>query len=412
MDAVAKAHGVENQEGWMRIGSKDVKAMGGGALMERYPSFFEALKDLYPEWEWDARDHRKVMPKNYWADPGHQRNLMDAVKERYGIAEQSDWQRVGVKELTACGGGALLDKFKSVLQILRSAYPEEEWDERVCRGQVRSLYWDSPTNRRKFMEEIVDELGITCQEGWRRVTPKHFQTRNAGGLLARYASIYSLLKDTFPEEVWDAARCRPHVSCSYWEDADKVKAVLEEVAREFSVEEPQDWYRISKDQVATIPKGRSLLTAMPLLDALCVAYEDIPWDAERFSKRVKKAEQRWLFVQTRFLFPGLDVLEEPRLPDVVGAPVGNLELDVYVPALKLGLEYQGKHHYEERPFFGPLEAYQRRDRQKDEACAAHGITLVHIPYWWDQKLPSLAATLHSTSPAILEAAIPGSSVQQ
>lgn len=58
-------------------------------------------------------------------------------------------------------------------------------------------------------------------------------------------------------------------------------------------------------------------------------------------------------------------------------------LDIYVPELQLGVEYQGRQHYEAVEFFGGnegLEDNQRRDRIKKEKCKEHGIVILEWDY--------------------------------
>lgn len=57
---------------------------------------------------------------------------------------------------------------------------------------------------------------------------------------------------------------------------------------------------------------------------------------------------------------------------------------------------------QELPFFGPLELYQRRDREKQHLCERNGIKLVTIPCWWDNKVESLAATLYKMAPSLFQ----------
>ena len=61
-----------------------------------------------------------------------------------------------------------------------------------------------------------------------------------------------------------------------------------------------------------------------------------------------------------------------------------MELDGLNPELRLAFEYQGPQHYRVLlPFkmdAGRLESSQRRDEQKRLLCAAHGISLLEIPY--------------------------------
>jgi hypothetical protein len=77
-----------------------------------------------------------------------------------------------------------------------------------------------------------------------------------------------------------------------------------------------------------------------------------------------------------------------------------IQLDIFVPSLKLAIEYQGEQHYQSDHIYNESAVVQSRDKFKREACNALGITLVEIPYWWDQSKPSLAATIHKHRPDI------------
>jgi len=85
-----------------------------------------------------------------------------------------------------------------------------------------------------------------------------------------------------------------------------------------------------------------------------------------------------------------------------------LELDVYLPALKLGFEYQvcplslrsaascskrllylqERHHYLKDTSYSntSLEGVQKRDRLKQELASKNGITLIIVPCWWDNQV--------------------------
>ncbi|MCM3115705.1 hypothetical protein M3610_10435 [Neobacillus sp. MER 74] len=58
-------------------------------------------------------------------------------------------------------------------------------------------------------------------------------------------------------------------------------------------------------------------------------------------------------------------------------------LDIYVPSLKLGIEYQGIQHYEQVGFFGGEEGLEKRkklDEKKRHLCKMNGITLLEWHY--------------------------------
>ncbi len=69
--------------------------------------------------------------------------------------------------------------------------------------------------------------------------------------------------------------------------------------------------------------------------------------------------------------------------DVTGGKY-NLEIDCYNEELKLGVEYNGRQHYEYVPFFhSSREAFYNqkyRDKLKQIYCAERGIKLIEIPY--------------------------------
>ena len=64
-----------------------------------------------------------------------------------------------------------------------------------------------------------------------------------------------------------------------------------------------------------------------------------------------------------------------------------LELDVWIPELSLGIEYQGEQHYVPIEAWGGVEklnAQQERDRRKVDLCAKKGVTLIEFRF--DEKL--------------------------
>ena len=61
----------------------------------------------------------------------------------------------------------------------------------------------------------------------------------------------------------------------------------------------------------------------------------------------------------------------------------------------MGIEYQGEQHYKEIGFTTNrvLQARQKLDQEKTEYCNKNGISLIHIPYWWDGSIVSKEISL-------------------
>lgn len=64
--------------------------------------------------------------------------------------------------------------------------------------------------------------------------------------------------------------------------------------------------------------------------------------------------------------------------------LGGLELDIYVPGLNVGIEYQGQQHFHPVKVWGgeaALKAVQIRDKKKRRLCKTHDTTLLEVTYW-------------------------------
>jgi hypothetical protein len=73
---------------------------------------------------------------------------------------------------------------------------------------------------------------------------------------------------------------------------------------------------------------------------------------------------------------------------------------IFIPHLSLALEYQGEQHYSSSILIGDLSVYQRRDRCKRKFASQFGLTLISIPFWWDNSSDSLISTIQNYRPDI------------
>lgn len=78
------------------------------------------------------------------------------------------------------------------------------------------------------------------------------------------------------------------------------------------------------------------------------------------------------------MFPDVKIIRHCRESWLEG-----LELDIYIPSRKIGIEYQGAQHYTAVKHWGgemALAAQKLRDERKREICTAHGVCLVEFTY--------------------------------
>jgi hypothetical protein len=85
------------------------------------------------------------------------------------------------------------------------------------------------------------------------------------------------------------------------------------------------------------------------------------------------------------LFPSHPVLPNKRLDELRSAKGKPLELDLWVPSLKLAVEVQGPQHF--RAVWGDNTTLMANDRRKRQWCKANGVKLAWMN--WDGVVKEL-----------------------
>ncbi len=87
-------------------------------------------------------------------------------------------------------------------------------------------------------------------------------------------------------------------------------------------------------------------------------------------------------------------------------------MEIFIPDLSLGFEYYSEYHYHVVPLYlmnlkcsylhshGDPKIVQQRDIIKRAKCKEFGITLITIPYWWNDSIEGIAHAIHLTRPDI------------
>jgi hypothetical protein len=206
-------------------------------------------------------------------------------------------------------------------------------------------------------------------------------------------SPYRFLRAMLPDAPW-----RPWLFAAvpegHWSERQNRQQCMEYLAAELGVEKPEDWYGVTANQFRDKHCGGLLkhYRNSPVL-AITDHLPDFPWEPEKFAKR-KKTQQRLYSLVCRLFRPekdGLrltiyDVSFDHKHEDLRFLESNRkMEIDVYVPDIRLAFEYQGEQHFFAIPCWGGEEALkevQARDREKAARCRRANITLIQIPYTW------------------------------
>lgn len=347
----------------------------------------------------ERKDH------GYWRDVKNQRVFLDELMRRLGYSSSHpvNWRSVTTLQIKQHGGARILDQYDSLFEALVQIYPEFNWNVFQARKQMPKHFWDDENNQRAFVERFANHFSLSTPEDWKPVSTRQFKDFGGSRLLNKYRSLVHMLSHLYPEEDWDPLSCRKTAPKNFWSDMKNVRQFIDYAKVRFYVKQNEDWRWVSVEQLFTLRGGKRLVNKYGSLKRLLEAvYPDECWDLlDRQQANPKKSGQRLLFLSVQELFPNEEIQEEfshPKFSELVGYPV---QFDVYLPRLRMALEYQGNHHYEDIPEFGSADLYRKRDEQKAFLCQQQGIRLVHVPYWWDGQKESLAATIHQADETLL-----------
>ena len=255
-------------------------------------------------------------------------------------------------------------------------------------------HWNSLDNQRLFINELGDTLGVKKIDDWYSITTRQIRKLGGGGILKRYnGSLYTLLQTVYPDYQWITLNNKT-VPQHFWSNIENMKIILHSLIRKYRISEKKDWYRISASQIQQEGGGYLIQKYGGLTEVLRLVYSDQKWNQKDIQNRTKKSSQRWLKLCLSQMwnnsFLVLENYQEQTIQHTLG---NNIELDVYIPNLNMGFEYQGQHHYDDLPnAFPPIEVIKKRDAEKSALCN-ESINLVVIPYWWDNSYESIHITL-------------------
>ena len=401
LERISSILDIKEPSDWKNVKWEELKNNGGLTLLSRYKSIKNMLCILYPDVNW-----KYIVPslfKDYYKNIDNRRKFLLNIKEKLNLKELDDLLSVDRKTIIKFKGGYnYLNSDSSYYNILKSAFPEHDWN--VSPGKkVPRNYLQCIDNQRKLIDKIGKEkFNINELDDWCYITSVEFRKEGGTSILQQYPSYIEMLKIIYPNHKWDFTATKKLKLRNYWNDFENVKKAMKKVELAYHIKDPFDWYRISIPMIIK-QTGAGIFGQYKLYDILCKLYPDINWNIDYLTRKDKRAKQRWLSLCITQLFPNEEVIEEFRFGKNQFERLSGkeIEIDVYVPRFRLAFEYNGEHHYKEVPAFGAMEMYKERDNEKFKLCKENNIILISIPYWWDCEISSLCDYINTVHPSIL-----------
>lgn len=250
LDSVAEKLEIQSQLDWYHVSSKEVKKKGAFHLIQKYSSLFNALRTLYPEFDWNEHLFQKKS-HNHWNCTKNRRQLFDWIGETLGIQTQEDWYKTTVREVIQVGGSSVLSTkyHNSLYQVLSSIYDEFEWNPLLFH-QVPKHHWENPENRKELFDSLAIKLGIKTREDWYNVSSDYIEQNGGAGLLRNYYnnSLRLALQSIYPDYDWKEHLFQS-VPKHYWQDTNNQRKYLEWIGQQFNINQFADWFALSRRQL-------------------------------------------------------------------------------------------------------------------------------------------------------------------
>eukprot|EP01127_Copromyxa_protea_P003412 TRINITY_DN13224_c0_g1_i1.p1 TRINITY_DN13224_c0_g1~~TRINITY_DN13224_c0_g1_i1.p1 ORF type:complete len:376 (-),score=85.71 TRINITY_DN13224_c0_g1_i1:90-1217(-) len=244
-------------------------------------------------------------------------------------------------------------------------------------------------NVASIRKEFETLFGILTPSDWYKITYKERIRFPSSKRVFQKLPLIEFLEIAYPEETWLHGNFK-RTPKNTWTEPKKLREFLESIEPALFIKEPEDWYRVSLNQLRSVGATGIVTSFRRLHEILSTAFPEREWDCHKFSYTGKKSTQRWLLEVVKKIYHDQDtIVENYDHPDLHWDEKRkrNMELDIWVPHLSLAFEYQGEQHYHNlASIFGTqhsLVSYKDRDTLKHEACKREGITLIPVPYWWD-----------------------------
>jgi hypothetical protein len=199
-----------------------------------------------------------------------------------------------------------------------------------------------------------------------------------GILPSPFPEMVLFLEEVCPPELQTKITTMRAAHQEYRREEERLKAIVMSPPRpDIGSNEITYWHNVRIEEAETMVALRR--RAAQLVTELSNTVENITRQEFGFRKVGEGWVSETLLAQiVSRLLPQQDVLRHHR-----PGWLGGLELDIYIPRLKLGIEYQGQQHFHSIKAWGgdeALKALQQRDTRKALLCEASGTRLVVVDY--------------------------------
>jgi len=339
----------------------------------------EIFESVYPEFKWMTfrfyDDSMTLSDAKYILEIELDVRIMD---DWYKLKEE-DIHRVGLKYLFKSYG-------KDIYGFLKVMFPSHSWKKLKLMNYIPSSHlFSCVVSQRRFFDKMMDENILTIPLVWHNVRKEKEKLKchkNINLILSPYYhnSLRMAVSTLYPELVfvW---------KCGGRNEMTHRNQMLHLLSEKYNIECLEEWYSLSLSQIQEM-SGRGMNMLM-FASYLSRYYPHHKWEKSRFvNNSNKKSSQNTLYKTIKQRFHGYPISQEYHMKKRNRNGEDEMGMDIFIPSLSISFEYQGEQHYESVRAFTQPHIISIRDEGKERTCTLNGISLICVPFFWNEEMLS------------------------
>ena len=382
MDVLYKKLKLQSLNDWARVTRKLMSLYSATVLLTyHYKNDMKLLLEaIYPNYPWKISDFI-LNQSEHFKTLKNQQSFLENIFYQLNYNNLDDFMSLSRKKILDYGGQSLLVYHygNNLKKLLSTIFPNYPWD------FDKINYYRQIENQRKIMQRVYEKHNLNSLDDFLKIANSKVKIIQWKPLLKHYKNDFQKLLETlYPDHPWEFNRLKFKPNRHYSKTFEFNSKKLKFIQKKYNIREIKDWYRLTVR-----------CEEVYIARALKVVYPNVKWERENFRTRGKKSIQRSVFGMLLNRYSSMLLLENYRHPFLLSPETSHLlEIDIFIPALNLGIEYQGEQHYDDIPFaFSQIEVYKTNDEAKKILLQNLDIRLVSIPFWWDKSEISLLSSI-------------------
>ena len=388
-----KVQKANTKEKIYKIGYHIIKNNHGGQIVDAGRNYYRTrnyriiIIKLFPnlnllEWKFQK------IPWRYWEKKSNLLSLANHIANKRKFKKLKDWYKLKHEDLVSYGSHQLVKIYPNTISFVRKIYPKNEWFQWFF-IKVTGKEWKSRKFQLEYLNWFAKLNKIKKAEDWYKIERLvFFKTPGGYGLFKQIKTVLKIANFHYPKFNFLAWKFKK-IERGFFSKRKNVLKYIHWLEKKLSIKKKKDWYIHGYENISN-NNGHSLLQIFSHspLKILQYCYPKYSWDILRFGKTSKFEKQLYKLVKR--LLKNKKVVHRYRSKFSRFKKSNRpMELDIYIPEFKVGIEFQGAQHFFAKWGKHDLKEIRERDKEKKKTFKKNGIKILYVTYKWKGQKKSI-----------------------